>query len=63
MRADIGIALDGDADRVVIADEHGHLIDGDQILAVIAASWREAATHETGHCRHRDVQSRLGALS
>src|ERR1700677_2215157 len=41
MRADIGIALDGDADRVVIADEQGHLIDGDQLLAVIAASWRE----------------------
>ena len=36
MRADIGIALDGDADRVVIADERGHLIDGDQLLAVIA---------------------------
>jgi phosphoglucosamine mutase len=41
MRADIGIALDGDADRVVIADEHGHLIDGDQLLAVIAESWRD----------------------
>jgi phosphoglucosamine mutase len=41
MRADIGIALDGDADRVLIADEHGHLIDGDQLLAVIAESWRE----------------------
>src|SRR5271157_1169925 len=41
MRADIGIALDGDADRVVIADEHGHLIDGDQLLAVIAQSWGE----------------------
>jgi phosphoglucosamine mutase len=41
MRADIGIALDGDADRVVIADEHGQLIDGDQLLAVIAASWRD----------------------
>ncbi|HXQ83492.1 MAG TPA: phosphoglucosamine mutase [Xanthobacteraceae bacterium] len=39
MRADVGIALDGDADRVVIADEHGHLIDGDQLLAVIAESW------------------------
>ncbi len=43
MRADIGIALDGDADRVVIADEQGHLIDGDQLLAVIAESW--AADH------------------
>ena len=41
MRADIGIALDGDADRVVIADEHGHLVDGDQLLAVIADSWSE----------------------
>ncbi|MFZ1107222.1 MAG: phosphoglucosamine mutase [Rhodomicrobium sp.] len=40
--ADIGIALDGDADRVVIADEHGQVVDGDQILAVIAGSWREA---------------------
>jgi len=41
MRADIGIALDGDADRVVIADEHGHLVDGDQLLAVIAESWQK----------------------
>src|ERR1700732_4805853 len=41
MRADIGIALDGDADRVVIADERGHLVDGDQLLAVIAESWQE----------------------
>ena len=38
-KADIGIALDGDADRVLIADEHGELIDGDQILATIAQSW------------------------
>src|SRR5450631_1581945 len=41
MRADIGIALDGDADRVVIADEHGRLVDGDQLLAVIAESWQK----------------------
>jgi len=41
MRADVGIALDGDADRVVVADEHGHLVDGDQLLAVIAESWAE----------------------
>jgi len=38
--ADMGIALDGDADRVLIADEHGELIDGDQILALIAETWR-----------------------
>jgi phosphoglucosamine mutase len=41
MRADIGIALDGDADRVLVTDEYGHLIDGDQLLAVIAESWRD----------------------
>ena len=41
MRADIGIALDGDADRVLIVDEKGHVVDGDQILAVIAKSWQE----------------------
>ena len=36
VRADIGIALDGDADRVVIVDEKGQMIDGDQLMAVIA---------------------------
>ena len=39
MRADVGIALDGDADRMVIVDEKGRLIDGDQVMAVIAESW------------------------
>ena len=39
VRADFGIALDGDADRVVMADEHGRVIDGDQVLALIARSW------------------------
>jgi phosphoglucosamine mutase len=34
--ADIGIALDGDADRVIIADERGEIVDGDQILGLIA---------------------------
>src|SRR3977135_3499206 len=41
MRADIGLALDGDADRVIIVDERGHLVDGDQLLAVIAESFKE----------------------
>lgn len=41
MRADIGIALDGDADRMLIVDEEGRAIDGDQIMAVIAESWLE----------------------
>ena len=39
VRADIGIALDGDADRVQIVDESGKIIDGDQLMAVIAESW------------------------
>jgi phosphoglucosamine mutase len=39
VRADFGIALDGDADRVVMTDEKGQIIDGDQILALIAKSW------------------------
>jgi phosphoglucosamine mutase len=43
LRADIGIALDGDADRVVIVDEKGDIVDGDQLMAVIAESW-----HRTG---------------
>ena len=37
--ADIGIALDGDADRVLVADETGKLIDGDQLMATVAESW------------------------
>ena len=37
--ADIGIALDGDADRVVLVCEHGQLIDGDQLMATIADHW------------------------
>lgn len=41
LRADIGIALDGDADRVLIVDEQGQVVDGDQLMAVIARSWLE----------------------
>jgi phosphoglucosamine mutase len=39
LRADIGIALDGDADRVIIVDEKSEIVDGDQFMAVIAQSW------------------------
>lgn len=38
-RADIGIALDGDADRLIICDEKGKVVDGDQIMALIAGAW------------------------
>jgi phosphoglucosamine mutase len=41
-RADIGIALDGDADRVLIVDEKGQVVDGDQLMAVVAHSWKDA---------------------
>ncbi|MDX2209632.1 MAG: phosphoglucosamine mutase [Sphingopyxis sp.] len=37
--ADIGIALDGDADRLIIVDEAGKIVDGDQIMALIGSSW------------------------
>jgi phosphoglucosamine mutase len=40
--ADLGIALDGDADRVIIADEKGEVVDGDQLMALIAQSWSKA---------------------
>jgi phosphoglucosamine mutase len=42
VRADIGIALDGDADRLLIVDENGQKVDGDQLMAVIAQDWLEA---------------------
>ena len=40
-RADIGVALDGDADRVIVCDEKGCIVDGDQILALIAKFWKK----------------------
>ena len=40
--ADLGICLDGDADRVMIIDETGHVADGDQIMALFASRWAEA---------------------
>ncbi len=44
VRADIGIALDGDADRVIIVDENGTVIDGDQLMAVVAETWAQDGT-------------------
>ncbi len=40
--ADIGVALDGDADRLIVVDETGRVIDGDQLMATIAAGWARA---------------------
>ena len=39
-KADIGISLDGDADRIIISDEKGNIVDGDQIIAMLAKRWK-----------------------
>ena len=46
--AHIGIALDGDADRLIVVDETGRVIDGDQLMAVIATGWARAGTLRNG---------------
>ena len=46
--ADLGVALDGDADRMVLADETGRLVDGDQVLGLVARSWQEAGNLKGG---------------
>lgn len=57
--ADIGIALDGDADRVLVADETGTLLDGDQLMATVAESWHQAG-RLTGGGVVATVMSNLG---
>ena len=57
-QADIGIALDGDADRCLAVDTFGRIVDGDQILAILALALREAGSAEERHGRgYRDEQS------
>ncbi|MCZ4280803.1 phosphoglucosamine mutase [Kiloniella laminariae] len=46
--ADLGIALDGDADRLILADEHGQIVDGDQVMALIAKTLNEAGQLKGG---------------
>ena len=46
--ADIGIALDGDADRVLISDETGRLMDGDQLMGLIAKDWLDRGLLQGG---------------
>ncbi len=57
--ADLGIALDGDADRLVVADEKGQLIDGDQIMALIASHWQSQGLLKGGAVA-ATVMSNLG---
>ncbi len=59
MRADIGIALDGDADRVLISDEKGRLVDGDQLIGLIAANMLEGG-RLTGGGVVTTIMSNLG---
>lgn len=57
--ADIGICLDGDADRVVLVDEKGQVADGDQIMALIATRWAEDG-RLAGNTLVATVMSNLG---
>ena len=58
-KAHLGLALDGDADRLLLVDERGELVDGDQILALIARSWRRSG-HLQGGGVVATVMSNLG---
>jgi len=57
--ADIGIALDGDADRLIVVDETGAIVDGDQLMALIATSWAKQGRLRGGHLV-ATVMSNLG---
>jgi phosphoglucosamine mutase len=57
--AHLGIALDGDADRLVMVDEKGQIIDGDQLMGVIAECWRRDGRLR-GDCLVTTVMSNLG---
>lgn len=57
--ADIGFALDGDADRVIVSDEKGNIIDGDQLLGLAAASWQKKKRLR-GNAVVASVMSNLG---
>jgi phosphoglucosamine mutase len=57
--ADIGIALDGDADRLIISDEKGNVIDGDQVMALVAVDWKDAG-HLRGNALVATIMSNMG---
>ncbi|MEQ8354676.1 MAG: phosphoglucosamine mutase [Kiloniellaceae bacterium] len=57
--ADFGVALDGDADRAILADEHGRIVDGDQVMALVARSWLQDG-RLTGGAVVATVMSNLG---
>ena len=57
--ADVGVALDGDADRLIMCDEKGKIIDGDQLLGLIATSWKSQGRLQ-GNGLVATVMSNLG---
>ncbi|RED16077.1 phosphoglucosamine mutase [Parasphingopyxis lamellibrachiae] len=57
--ADIGLALDGDADRLIVVDEKGQVVDGDQLMALIASDWKHRGKLE-GDAIVATVMSNLG---
>src|ERR1700730_16516944 len=58
-RADIGIALDGDADRLIVADERGVILDGDQLMALIATKLAQGG-RRAGVALVATIMSNLG---
>ena len=58
-KADLGVALDGDADRVIISDETGAILDGDQLMALVAGCWQTSG-RLTGGGVVATVMSNLG---
>lgn len=58
-RADLGIAFDGDADRLIVADERGEILDGDQLMALIATGLARG-DRLTGGALVATVMSNLG---
>lgn len=57
--ADVGLCLDGDADRIILIDEHGHIADGDQLMALLASRWA-AEDRLAGGALVATVMSNLG---
>jgi phosphoglucosamine mutase len=57
--ADLGISLDGDADRLMLADERGEILDGDQVMALVAKTWKQAGQLR-GDAIAATVMSNLG---
>lgn len=59
INADIGLALDGDADRLIVCDEQGKVIDGDQIMALVAKSWKSQSLLK-GNAMVATIMSNMG---